>query len=112
MKSMKVIQENGKLSNSLSQVAQLVLLSCPTHRAELPNSQLCHNFELPNSELWVAQLTEMPKQGSFYSFPVFTVRPKNRPITELAPSSISLRFICVKFSPVDTMSSTRKTSRP
>ena len=40
MKSMKVIQENGKLSNSLSQVAQLVLLSCPTHRAELPNSQL------------------------------------------------------------------------
>lgn len=30
------------------QVAQLVLLSCPTH-----------NFELPNSELWVVRLCEM-----------------------------------------------------
>ena len=29
-------------------VAQLVLLSCPTH-----------NFELPNSELWVVRLCEM-----------------------------------------------------
>ena len=54
----------------------------------------------------------VPGNLFFYPFPFFTVRPKNRPVTELAPSCINLRFICVKFSPVDTMSSTRNTSRP
>lgn len=42
----------------------------------------------------------------------FTVLPKNKPVTDFAPSCISLRFICVKFSPEEIMSSIKNTSRP
>ena len=41
----------------------------------------------------------------------FTVLPKNKPVTDFAPSCISLRFICVKFSPEEIMSSIKNTSR-